>query len=371
MDEISSVKKIYVAASRQNDGKTITALGLLEAVKEFYPNTGYIKPVGQQVKIIGQEVIDKDVNLMNEVFKIGGQLPDMSPITVPSGFTENYILHGNKKELETKIMDGYNRASKSRDFMVIEGTGHAGVGSVFDLSNAEVAKLLNAKVILVTCAGIGRPIDEIMLNKALFDQHGIELLGVIINKVLPEKYEKINYYVRLGLKRKNIDVLGVIPYCPILSNPTVKQLLDDVKGELICGEKGLDQMITNVIVGAMPPHTVLDFFKGEVLLITPGNREDLILSAVTCALPEVSDDYNIRGIILTGGIWPNKTILKFLKNTSIPIFLVKEDTFAVAQRVTNLIVKIRPEDQEKIDKIKELVKQYVDVKLLRQKIENT
>jgi BioD-like phosphotransacetylase family protein len=367
---MDSMNRIYVAASRQNDGKTITALGLLDAIREYHPNTGYIKPVGQQVKLIGQDEIDKDVNLMNEVFRIGGKLLDMSPITVPAGFTEDYILHGDRKVLENRILEGFNRASQARDFMVIEGTGHAGVGSVFDLSNAEVARLLGAKVILVTCAGIGRPIDEIMLNKALFDKHGVELLGVIINKVLPEKYEKINYYVRLGLKRKNIDVLGVIPYCSILSNPTIKQLLDDVKGELICGEKGLNETVTNVIVGAMPAHTVLDYFKGDVLLITPGNREDLILAAITCALPGVTDDYKIRGIILTGDIWPNRTILKFLKNNAIPIFLVKEDTFAIAQKVNNLIVKIRPEDNEKIMKIKELIKQYVDIKLLRQKLEN-
>ena len=94
--------------------------------------------------------------------------------------------------------------------MLIEGTGHAGVGSVFDLSNAAVAKLLGAQVIIVTCGGIGRPIDEVMLNKAVFDSYGVDLLGVIINKVSPEKTEKISRFVRLGFQKKGIEVFGII-----------------------------------------------------------------------------------------------------------------------------------------------------------------
>lgn len=356
-------KKIYVAATRQNDGKTITALGLLAAFCEIFPNVGYIKPVGQQVKLIGNKKIDKDATLMNEVFRIGSQLPDMSPVAVPRGFTKNYILHGDVDKLKDKILGAYNRAGKGKDFMVIEGTGHAGVGSVFDLSNAAVAKLLGAKVIMVTCAGIGRPIDEVMLNKAVFDSFGVEIIGIVVNKVIPEKYETIDKFVRLGFKRKGIDVLGVIPFFPVLSSPTIRQLLEDIKGELISGEGNLDQSVSKMIVGAMPAHTALDYFKGDVLLITPGNREDLILAAITCTFPGINT-YSMKGIILTCGVWPNNTILKLIKETNIPIILVNDDTFTTAQKITNLIIKIRPGDSDKISKVKEIIKQYVDIDLI-------
>ena len=81
-----------------------------------------------------------------------------------------------------------------KDFVIIEGTGHAGVGSVFDLSNATVAKLLQSKVIIVSRGGIGRPIDEISLNLALFEKQGVEVIGAIINKVVPEKMEMLKEY---------------------------------------------------------------------------------------------------------------------------------------------------------------------------------
>jgi len=353
--------RVYVAATRQNDGKTITALGLLSAIGDYFKNVGYIKPVGQQVRLIDGENIDKDANLMNEVFQIGGNLPDMSPVAIPRGFTEEYILNGNPEELRRKIQQSYLRASHGKDLMIIEGTGHAGVGSVIDLSNADVAKLLHAPVVLVTCGGIGRPIDEVMLNKALFDKSGTKLLGVIVNKVIQEKFDKINELVRLGFQKHGIDVLGIVPFNPKLSSPTIRQLLEDIKGELLCGEKGLDNSVSKILIGAMPTHTALDYFHGEELLITPGNREDLILAAMSGCVIGISKAYCVKGIILTGGIMPNKTILKLIKRTNIPIILVHENTYETAQSLNNLIVKIRPEDSDKIHEATKLIKKYVDV----------
>jgi len=86
-----------------------------------------------------------------------------------------------------KIQKAFDRVAWEKDFVLCEGTGHAGVGSVFDLSNAQVAKILGAKVVIVTEGGIGKPIDEVSLNQALFDREGVEVIGVILNKVIIKK----------------------------------------------------------------------------------------------------------------------------------------------------------------------------------------
>jgi len=360
---------VYVAATQQNDGKTTAALGLLEVISEMYPQIGYIKPVGQQVKLIGEHEIDKDASLVKDVFHIGSPLHDMSPVAVPRGFTEEYILRGDVHRLTDRIQTAYQRESIDKSFMVIEGTGHAGVGSVLDLSNAAVAKMLKTPVVIVTCGGLGRPIDQVTLNKAVFDSYGVEVLGVIVNKVIPEKYDKINKLVRQGFEKKGIETFGVIPFYPVLSSPTLRQLLEDIRGELVSGdEEGLNTMISKILVGAMASHEAFDFFKGDVLLITPGNREDLILAAVACNVPGVHEDYDVRGIILTCGIWPNPTVLNILKTAKIPVFLVKDDTFTTAQKVNNLIIKIRPQDTEKIAIVKKVIKEYVDVEWLIQRL---
>jgi len=355
------IPKIYVSATRQNDGKTTASLGLLNVIAEHYPKIGYIKPVGQQVKLIGDKEIDKDASLMHEVYHIGDQLYDMSPVAIPKGFTESYIRNGEVSELQQKIQTSFAKAANNKDFIVLEGTGHAGVGSVLDLSNAVVANLLKTPVIIVTCGGIGRPIDEVMLNKALFDAQGVEVLGVIINKVIPSKYDKINEIVRLGFKRKNLKVFGVIPFIPILSSPTIRQILEDCKGELLCGDTLLDEKVEKVIVGAMPAYTALDYFRGEVLLITPGNREDLIFAALTCNAQGIREECAVKGIILTCGVYPHHSILSMVEKSNIPTILVNEDTFTTAKKINNLIIKIKPEDTEKINTVKEMIKKYVDV----------
>jgi BioD-like phosphotransacetylase family protein len=360
---------LYVAATRQNDGKTTTALGLVGALAESFSRIGYIKPVGQQVKLIGDREIDKDASLIKDVFQIGGALDTMSPVAVPRGFTEEYILEGDVHGLSQRILTAFAREKRGREFMVIEGTGHAGVGSVLDLSNATVARMLDVPVLIVTCAGIGRPIDEVMLNKALFDAHGVEVLGVIVNKVTPEKYAKIDKLVRLGLRKKGIETFGVVPFVPLLASPTLRQLAEEIRGELVSGgEGGLDQVVSRILVGAMPAHEAFSYFKGDVLLITPGNREDLILAAVACNVPAVQDHYEVKGLILTCGVWPNPTVLKILRQSGLPVFLVRDDTFTTAQKLTNLMVKIRPEDTAKIETVKRVIKEHVSIDAILERL---
>ena len=153
--------------------------------------------------------------------------------------------------------------------MLCEGTGHAGVGSVFDLSNAAVAKLLNAKVVIVTRGGIGQPIDETVLNHALFKQEGAQVIGVIINKVLPEKLDYITEFAQRGLKRKGLELLGVVPYQPMLSRPTLGAIADELKAEIVAGKPPLTQIVSRVVVGAMGAARARDLLKPGVLLIVP------------------------------------------------------------------------------------------------------
>src|SRR4030095_16597116 len=181
--------RLFVAATQQNDGKTTTALGLFAALRKRLGRIGFIKPVGQRfVEVEGQR-IDEDSVLIDQTFGVQTPLETRSPIAVEPDVTRKYIENQNNEFLVRRIQNSFDRAAWEKDFVIVEGTGHAGVGSVFDLSNARVASLLESRVVLVVKGGIGRSIDEIALNKALFDKEGVEVVGVIINKLLPDKYE--------------------------------------------------------------------------------------------------------------------------------------------------------------------------------------
>src|SRR6204780_2699017 len=205
----TNTPRVFIAATRQNEGKTTVSLGLLAALQQFYPRSGYIKPVGQRFVQIEEQQIDEDTVLMDQVFRLNCPLLDMSPIAVEPDFTRKYLESANNEALVKKIQKAFDRVAWEKDFVLCEGSGHAGVGSVFDLSNAQVAKTLGCKVIIVSQGGIGKPIDEVSLNQALFEKEGVEIIGVIINKVTSDKIPEITRFVRSGLKRKGLELLGV------------------------------------------------------------------------------------------------------------------------------------------------------------------
>ncbi len=225
--------RVFIAATRQNDGKTTVSLGLIAALQEHFPRVGYIKPVGQRFVEIEEQKIDEDTVLMDAVYRMNCPLVDMSPIAVEPDFTRKYLQASNNEALVKRIQKAFDRVAWEKDFVLCEGSGHAGVGSVFDLSNARVAKLLGAKVIIVSQGGIGKPIDEIALNQALFEKESVEVIGVMLNKVLPDKVDHVADFAQRGLKRKGLELLGVLPYEQILGNPSVDLIREELHAELL------------------------------------------------------------------------------------------------------------------------------------------
>ncbi|MCU0666918.1 MAG: AAA family ATPase [Candidatus Omnitrophica bacterium] len=355
------MKKIFIAATSQNDGKTTCCLGLIRNLQGRFKKVGFIKPIGQRYLEEEGQKIDEDSLLIEDVCGIKCTLKDMSPIAVEKGFTERYIANPDKNSITGQIQSAFGRVSKDQDLVVIEGTGHAGVGSVFDHSNAHVAKLLGAKVIIISSGGVGRPIDEIVLNKALFDKIGVKILGVVVNKVLPAKFDKINRLVRKGLVRQGINVLGVLPYDPLLARPTIKQIIEETEFELLYGKEFCESPANNIIVGAMQPKDALKYITDDSLLITPGDREDMITAALNCFRENDRGRLKISGIIISGEDIPDDPVMYALSRAKIPVLLSKTDTYNVASRIHDLTVKIRPQDTAKINAVIKLVKDYVDL----------
>lgn len=362
-------KKIFVAATKQNDGKTTISLGLIRAFRKRFSRVGFIKPVGQRYMFEHGYKVDEDSVLIEKVCGMRCSIKDMSPITIDKGFTENYIKRGDHRKLVNSIISSFERIARRKNLVVIEGTGHAGVGSIFDLSNARVANLLDAKVILVTAGGIGKPMDEIELNMALFEKEGVEVIGVIVNKVIEAKYEKVKDMLKLGLKRKGIEVLGVIPYAPKLSNPTIQNIIEETGMKVISKKIGFSNIVRNIFIGAMEPRAALNYIKTDSLLITPGDREDVIGTVLTAhLLKKPKRKISISGIILTGNIVPNEKLMRLIENANIPVLLSEEHTYKAASEIYDLVVKIRPGDKEKTEIAESLVRDYVDVDRILEKI---
>lgn len=364
----TTTPRVFIAATRQNDGKTTTSLGLIAALQKKFPRIGYIKPVGQRFVEIAEQKIDEDTVLMDSVYGLNCPLVDMSPIAVEPDFTRKYLQTANNDTLVRKINDAFDRVAWEKDFVLCEGSGHAGVGAVFDLSNAQVAKHLGCKVIIVSRGGIGKPIDEVALNQALFEKEGVEIIGVIINKVLPEKIDYIREFASRGLRRKGLELLGVIPHQEILCSPTLELIREELNADLLNDPPSMRVLVQDVVVGAMGVQNAARYFKPGVLLITPGDREDII-SAVA-ASKHVHGDKKMTGVVLTGGFKPGNGLLKAIRAMEIPVLVAPEDSYEVASKVHDLTVKTRPTDAEKISLIRAIIAKNVNVKKIMEALES-
>ena len=357
----NSTPRVFIAATRQNDGKTTTSLGLLAALQQYYPRVGYIKPVGQRFVEVAEQKIDEDTVLMDQVYHLNCPLVDMSPIPIEPDFTRKYLQAANYDTLVRKIQKAFDRVAWEKEFVLCEGSGHAGVGSVFDLSNARVAKILGSKVIIITGGGIGKPIDEVALNQALFEKEGVEIIGVIMNKVVPDKVEFLRDIVSKGLKRKGLELLGVLPHQPILSKPTLGLICEELRAEPLNKSCQATNLVHNVVVGAMGVHNMMSHFQKGVLVITPGDREDIILAAAA-SVSGTQPGETLAGMVLTGDLRPNPNVLHVIEEMPFPVLLAKEDSYVVASTVHDLIVKTRSSDTAKIAVIRDLIARHVDVK---------
>lgn len=354
-------KKIFIAATMQNDGKTTVSLGLIAALRKRFQKIGFIKPIGQRYLIEQGYKVDEDSVLIEEVFGIKCNIKDMSPVAIEKGFTERYIAKGADQDYARLIREAYDRVAKDNELVIIEGTGHAGVGSVFDLSNATVARLLDAKVLLISSGGVGKPIDEVMLNKALFDKEGVSLAGVIVNKMLPEKYDKIAPLVKMGLEKKALNVFGVLPYQRVLDIPTMREIKEEVKLEALYEASNLDIQAEYILIGAMKVKDALKFIKNKSLMIIPGDRDDMIQAACDIQRGKHRKNCTISGIILSGGLKPGGWTMNLLKRSKISTLITKEDTYTIASRIHSMVVKIKPQDKYKIKIIVDMVEKHLDV----------
>jgi hypothetical protein len=356
------MRHIYLAATGQNRGKTTVSLGVLDGFQRRGLSASFLKPVGQRTIIEEGAPADEDAVLMKQVFGLPEPLSQMSPVHIPRGFTQAYIEGEVVEDLPARIVAAH-RAFADRDILLIEGTGHAGVGAVVGLSNATVASMLGVPAVIVSEGGVGRPIDEIVLNAALFQRHGVKVAGAIVNKVDLDAKPGLARILEHGLARHGIPLLGVLPYRPILSNPTLAMVLEEVRGETIHPGPNLDEVIGGVAIGAMEPEHMLERIGPRSLVIVPGDRADVIGAIVGARHADASaggsEQNRAIGLVLSGGYRPEPSVLDAIRAADLFATLVEEDTYQVASELHDLLVKTHLADAGKIAEIKALLWEYL------------
>ncbi len=336
-------KGIYVATIEPNSGKSVVVLGLMRMLLGKTAKVGYFRPI---IEDLENGEMDNHISTVLSYFEI-----DLN-YKKTHAFTRKEVLdlynQGKSGEAIDHIIKKYKYLEERFDFVLVEGTDFSHENSSIELDlNILISKNLGIPVIIVMQGDKKEPKEIVDSGQLVYDtfRNDVNVLSIIANKVNPDDLSTLKTLLKDRIPNVGITV---IPKINNLASPTVKEVVDSLEGNVLFGKEMLNNLIESFSVGAMQLRNYLTHLKDNGLVITPGDRADIILGALQA---NISKNYpKISGIILTGGLIPEEPILKLIEGLSsvVPIISVNGGTYYVTNKIGNIKSKIYADNLEKI-----------------------
>ena len=348
---------LYIGSTGGYSGKSLVSLGLGDRFKRDGFRVGYFKPIGI-LPVKAEDILtDNDAWRIYRSLELQDPLEDICPVVLTQELSIQSYLK-DARGLLPKISKSFNRISKDKDVMLIGGYGSIYTGNYLGLQGLKVINRLNAQVILVA-----KYEGEYIVDYVLQAQKDLKkkFLGVILNQVNRENLESVHEYTLPFLKRKKIEILGVIPHDSIVGSITVEELNEMLGGKTLCCHDKMNNLVEHFLIGAMQVDKAIEYFKKtrNNAVIVGGDRSDIQLSAI---------ESGSVCLILTGDLYPSEMIVSRAEQKDIPIIVVRDDTYSIAKKLEMLSVRIRIRDKAKVRRAMSLVSEHVDFQLLYTKL---
>src|SRR6478735_205087 len=354
-------KAIYIATIEENCGKTIITLGLLRMLLGRTAKVGYFRPIIEDYE---EGKKDTHIEMVISHFDLDIQYEDTYAITKSKLIKKKN--NGKLGEVVDLIIEKYKKLEDRFDFVLVEGTSFTGEGTVIELDmNVLIAKNLGIPTLIVG-SGEGKTLEELIYNLNLiynsFKVKEVEVLAVIANKVQPQNLELVTTGLQKSLPSSIL--INSIPLIGSLNNPTMQEIVEVLDANVLFGHEYLNNQVNSYSIGAMQLCNYLLHLKENNLIITPGDRADIILGALQAN--ESANYPNVSGIVLTGNIIPEESILKLIEglSTVVPIITVEGGTYHIANEIGNIKPKIYAKNIQKIETSINTFDKYVDLDLL-------
>ncbi|WP_024772624.1 phosphate acetyltransferase [Aquimarina macrocephali] len=358
-------KAVYIATIEPNSGKSIVVLGMMRMLLGKVARVGYFRPIIDDPK---EGEVDNHINTVISHFEL-----DIN-FKKAYAYTRSEVLQkynqGKSGEIIDEIIKKYKNLEERFDFILVEGTDFSDEGNIIEFDiNVIIAKNLGIPAVIVA-SGIDKQNDEIVSNLKLaydtFNSKDVEVLAMVANKVTQgcEKQLENSFEKDFG---NDVDRI-IIPKINSLINPTIKEIVNELEGNVLFGKEYLNNQAGSFGVGAMQLRNYLTHLKDNSLVITPGDRADIILGVLQA---NISDNYpKISGIILTGGIIPESPILKLIEGVSLsfPIISVPSGTFSITNKIGAIKSKIYLDNLQKINTSISIFEKYVNEDQLADKL---
>jgi hypothetical protein len=351
MTQTPNARPILVTSTGESTGKTAVALALALAAREDGRDVGFMKPKGTRLQSSVGKTLDEDPMLARELLDLDAAMHEMEPVVYSPTFVQE-VVRGREDaaSLRETVREAYEGLAAEHDLMVVEGGGLA-TGGIVDLTDADVADLIDATVLLV--APYAEPGDVDTVVDAA-DRLGDRLGGVLFNAVGDAAYDDLTTDVIPFLEGRGVRVFGALPRVQELAGITIAELAEEIGAEALT-DAGNGEFVERFVVGAMGANEALTQFRRtrDAVMVTGGDRAEIQTAALEAP--------GVRALVLTGGFRPPGTVLGRAEGAGKPVLLVQSDTATAIERIESVIRSGRARNRETVERMGELLRDYADV----------
>jgi phosphate acetyltransferase len=361
---------LYIAATEARSGKSLVSLGVMEMLLRKIEKVGFFRPIAKGRP--GVDELDNDVQLISQHFRLA--IPYEMMFGVTTWEADQLLARRKEGEVTEAVLSKYYALSRTCDFVLCEGTDFGSSAAAFEFDiNGEISKNLGCPVLLVA-NGYGKPVESVLQSIELaldsLTTRNVQTIATIVNRIQEKDRQAI--IDRLSLRGEALGQLAfAIPDEPALGKPTVGEIARILNAEVLFGQNKLNRHVHNFAVAAMQLQNLLPRIERGSLIITPGDRADVIVGCLAAASSTSVEA--IAGILLTGGLTPEEPVWNLIRGFPrvVPILSVKENTFPTAAVVDRIHATLTPDDDRKIIQALSVFEKHIDVARLSEKVITT
>ena len=358
-------KNLYIATMEPRSGKSVVLLGLMELLSRRIQKIGIFRPI-----VTAGEKRDDYIDLVCKRYKLEFDYEELYGVTHQEA--RDKLIRGEHDDLSKTMVDKYKALERQCDFVVCVGTDFTGVATAFELDfNADIANQLGCPLLLIVNGYEKSPediVDAARVSCEAFIEHGCTVMATVVNRVMEENLDDVAEH--LSGQTEELGPVYVLKEEPALNFPTVGTVARALKARFLTLEgRGLYREVRLYKVAAMQLRNFLGHMEDGVLIITPGDRADVILGTLITLFSEKAA--RIAALILTGGLEPEPPIMRLiegLEKPCFPIMSVETDTYTTAMNVNSVHSTITAGNEHKIALALGVFESRVDLAELEQRI---
>ena len=350
-------KTLYVSADEGRTGKSAIVLGVMHTLQREMGNVAFFRP-------IINEPNDHDLHMILKRFELDTPYEDAYGVTLDEA--RELLNSGKRAQLIDTIIKKYKALEENHSFVLCEGSDFLGKDSAFEFElNADIAATLDEPVLIIS-SGQDKTAQQIIhsanLTLELMRAKGLDVVAVIVNRAQVTEGERRKILSSFKADKDGTSpAVYVVPEEPALGRPTVDDVRASLNAEVLYGAERMDALVEEFLIAAMQVEHFLKYLSPGAMVITPGDRSDIILATLASRLSSKYPD--VSSIVLTGGLKPDKHVMELIQGwvgIPLPILAVPDSTFHTVKAVNDLRGRIEPDDERKVATALGLFERNVD-----------